>query len=406
MKILVVSQYFWPENFRINDLVRGLAERGHQVTVLTGFPNYPEGRFAPGYSWFRKSVQEYCGARIFRVPLFPRGRGGSIRLVLNYFSFVFTGCLLGPLLCRGKYDLVFVHEPSPVTVGLPALLLKKIKKAPLMFWVQDLWPESLLATGAVRSSLILGGVSHLVRFIYRRCDRILVASRSFRPSVLRHAGADEKISYFPQSADEFYRPLKPEPGSTEEAEMPRGFRLLFAGNIGVAQDFVTILNAAELLKGQTDIHWVIIGEGRMRPWVEDQIARRRLEETVHLLGWRNVEAMPRYFSLADGLLVSLKKDPLFSLTVPGKLQSYLACAKPVIAALDGEGAAIVRESGAGFVAPAEDPEQLAAAVRMLYGMTEEQRSAIGLCGREYFERNFERNALMARLEEWFGEICR
>ncbi len=153
MRILIVSQYFWPENFRINDLVVGLIEKGYQVTVLTGKPNYPAGKFFLGYGFFHGNRDSYHGAEVLRVPIVPRGNGATWRLAVNFLSFVFFAGLLGPFLCRGKYDLIFVYEPSPMTVGLPALLLKKIKSAPIMFWVQDLWPESLSATGAISSAL-------------------------------------------------------------------------------------------------------------------------------------------------------------------------------------------------------------------------------------------------------------
>ena len=183
MKILIVTQYFWPESFRINDLALGLKERGHMVTVLTGMPNYPSGRLFQGYGLFSQSKDEFQGILIHRVPLIPRGKGERWRLALNYLSFTCFASLLAPLRCRGVFDLIFVYEPSPITVGLPALVLKPLKRAPIIFWVHDLWPESLSATEAVRSEPVLRSVAKLVRFIYRRCDRILVQSEGFIPSV-------------------------------------------------------------------------------------------------------------------------------------------------------------------------------------------------------------------------------
>lgn len=179
MRILIVTQYFWPESFRINDIALGLRDKGHKVTVLTGQPNYPAGSFFPGYGFFKKIREDYNGVDVVRVPLLPRGSGGGVRLVLNYLSFAFFASILAPFRCRSGYDVIFVYEPSPITVGLPALLLKKLKHAPIMFWVQDLWPESLSATGAVRSAWVLKLVERLVRSIYRGCDVILVQSRAF-----------------------------------------------------------------------------------------------------------------------------------------------------------------------------------------------------------------------------------
>ena len=179
---------------------------------------------------------------------------------------------------------------------------------------------------------------------------------------------------------------------------------MFAGNIGVAQDFATILEAAEKLKGYPDIHWVIIGDGRMRPWVETQVKKRGLAKRIHLLGRHPVQAMPRYFSLADALLVTLRKAPIFELTIPSKVQPYLACAKPIVAALDGEGARVIKEAEAGVTCPSGDPEALSEAVLALYSMPKKEREAMGLRGREYFEKHFERTMLLGRLEQWMHEL--
>jgi colanic acid biosynthesis glycosyl transferase WcaI len=404
MRILLVTQYFWPESFPINDLVLGLREKNHRITVLTGIPNYPEGQFFSGYGLFKNRKQDYHGIKIFRVPLVPRGRGGGLRLVLNYFSFALCASILAPLLCRDTYDLIFVYEPSPITVGIPALVLKRLKSAPILFWMQDLWPESLSATGAVKSGKILKLVARLVRFIYLRCDRILIQSRAFLPQVESFGVKSERIFYYPNSAEDFYRPMQLDADAPERSLMPRGFRVMFAGNIGAAQDFATILKAAEKLKGYQDIHWIIIGDGRMRPWVETQVQRRGLKENVHLLGRHPVQVMPRYFALADVLLVTLRKDPIFELTIPSKVQSYLACAKPTIAALDGEGTRIINEARAGVTCPTENPTALSEAVLEIYSLPEKEREAMGLRGRDYFEKHFERTMLLDRLEKWMKEL--
>ena len=407
MKILIVTQYFWPENFRINDLVLGLKERGHEVRVLTGMPNYPGGQIFTGYSLFKPFKEIYeDDIPVFRLPLIPRGNGTRLRLIFNYLSFVISGCLLGPLRRLGPVDLIFIYEPSPITVCLPALLLKKLKSAPVMFWMQDLWPESLSATGAVRSEKILKMVDMLVRFIYKGCDRILVQSRAFFQPIKRQGGDSSRSLYFPNSAEELYQPVILEKDAPERALMPKGFCVTFAGNIGAAQDFGTILNAAEILKDHREINWVIIGDGRMFPWVKSQIIERNLMQTVHLLGRYPVEAMPRFFALSDALLVTLKKEPIFSLTIPSKIQSYLACAKPIIAALDGEGARIIKEADAGLTCPAENPEALAKAVLTLYNMPLSERQTMGMCGRTYFNSHFEHKMLLDRLEIWMEELIK
>jgi len=404
MKILVVTQYFWPENFRINDLLLGLKERGHKVKVLTGIPNYPGGRFFKGYKNYRPLFEIYDDIPVFRTPIIPRGNGSRIRLVLNYLSFAFFACLLTPFRRLDAIDLIFVYEPSPITVCLPALLLKKLKSAPVMFWMQDLWPESLSATGAIKSEIILKIVDILVRFIYRRCDRILIQSRAFFEPVKNQGSQSNRILYFPNSAEELYRPVILEKDADERAVMPEGFCVTFAGNIGAAQDFGTILKAAEILKEHTEINCVVIGDGRMFKWVKGQVIKRGLSKTVHLLGRYPAEAMPRFFALSDVLLVTLKKEPIFALTIPSKVQSYLACAKPIIAALDGEGAKVVEEAGAGLNCPAENPEALADAVLKLYNISEADRKGMGKKGISYFEKHFEREMLLDRLEGWMKEL--
>ena len=403
MRLLIVSQYFWPENFRINDLAQGLVKIGHHVTVLTGKPNDPAGQLCDGYSFWGRSREMFTGIEVIRVPLVARGHGGAVRLVLNFFSFALFASLFGPLRCRGSFDVVFVYEPSPVTVGLPGLVMKAVKNAPLMFWVQDLWPESLSATGAVKSRWVLDRVSFLVRFIYRGCDRVLVQSRAFVDRV-RVLGADPKrILYYPNSAEELYRPVLrgPVPGSRV---LPNGFRVMFAGNIGAAQSFETILSAAETLRDHREIHWLILGDGRQSRWLHEEVARRDLSQCVHLLGRYPAESMPDWFAQAEVLLVSLRKDPIFALTIPSKIQSYMACGRPILAALEGEGARIVEEARAGIVVPAENSSALAKAVLDMSLMPPSEREAMGENGRRYFLQEFERETLLVRLDSWMKEL--
>ncbi|MCG2711227.1 MAG: glycosyltransferase family 4 protein [Candidatus Omnitrophica bacterium] len=404
MKILVVTQYFWPENFRINDLTAGLVEKGHAVTVLTGIPNYPGGEFFPGYGMSKNMRQEYQGAKIIRVPLIPRGNSGKLRLVFNYFSFVFFASILAPFVCREKYDLIFVCQLSPVTVVLPAILLKKLKAVPIILWVQDLWPESLSATGAVNSPFLLKLVEKLVHFIYHKCDLILVQSKAFIPLIRKFGVKANRISYLPNNTEIFYRPVEVEKDAPERKKIPQGFIVMFAGNIGAAQDFSTIISAAEKLNNYPDIYWVILGDGRRRQWAQDEVAARNLEDQFIFLGRHPPEQMPRYFALADVLLVTLSNEEIFKLTVPAKVQSYLACAKPIIASLAGEGARIIEEAGAGFSCRPEYPESLAQLVLKVYSMLDSERCGMGRKGREYFEKNFERYKLLDQLNERIARL--
>ncbi len=269
--MLVVTQYFWPERFRINDLVTDMKARGYEVTVLTGKPNYPTGQFFSGYGFLSRSKDEYQGVTVHRAPLIPRGKGQNWRLALNYLSFAFFAAIFAPFRCREDFDVIFVYEPSPVTVCLPAIVLKWLRRKPLILWVGDPWPESLSATGAVESRFVLGLVEKMVTFIYRQCDLVLVQSQAFVPSVTARGADTRKVHFFPNWAESLYQVVTPSADAQEREQMPEGFCVMFAGNIGTAQSFETILAAAVQLKENSDIHWVILGEGLKKSWVEAQV---------------------------------------------------------------------------------------------------------------------------------------
>jgi colanic acid biosynthesis glycosyl transferase WcaI len=402
MRILVVSQYFWPENFRINDLVKEWVQRGHEVTVLTGIPNYPAGKVFEAYRLQPKSFAEYEGAKVFRVPMFPRSSGG-LRLMLNYVSFVFGGVIWGTWRLRGTQpDAIFVFEPSPVTVGLPAVWLGRIKKTPVVFWALDLWPETLAGIGAVRSPRVLGWVGHLVRFIYNRCTLVLGQSHGFLGSIARYCDDKAKIRYFPSWAEDVFTNSSVQP-APEVPDIPDTFTVMFAGNIGEAQDMPAVLDAAERLKGIASIRWVIVGDGRKSGWLQSEVFRRGLDKQVLLVGRFPVERMPSFYAHADVLLVSLKRDPVFSMTIPSKVQSYLTAGIPLLGMLDGEGAAVIRGAQAGLTCDAGDSEGLAEAVKVLAAMPLKERQQLGINGRRYAKHEFGRTQLIDRLETMLAE---
>ncbi len=402
MRILVVSQYFWPENFRINDLVEEWGRRGHEVTVLTGIPNYPAGEVFETYRRQPSSFAEYEGAKVFRVPMMPRGTGG-LRLMLNYLSFVLGGVIWGPWRLRGlQVDAIFVFEPSPVTVGLPAVWLGKIKKAPVVFWALDLWPETLAAIGVVRSPRVLAWVGNLVGLIYNHCTLVLGQSRGFLGSIAKYCDDKAKIRYFPSWAEDVFTnsgvQLAP-----EVPDLPDTFTVVFAGNIGEAQDMPAVLDTADRLKENAGIRWVIVGDGRKSEWLRSEVVRRGLDKQVLLVERFPVERMPSFYAHADALLVSLKRDPVFSMTIPGKVQSYLMAGIPLLGMLDGEGANVIREAQAGLTCDAGDSKGLAEAVQALAAMPLEERRQLGMNGRRYAEQEFGRTQLIDRLETMLEE---
>ncbi len=402
MKILIVSQYFYPELFRVNDLAAGMKERGHEVTVLTGLPNYPKGKIYEGYGFFKNLESEYQGIKIIRSWLIPRGNSGGIRLMLNYLSFALFSSIWGIIKLRGKYDIIFVHEVSPIFVGIPALVMKWRFRAPVFFWILDLWPESLTAAGNITSPAILKPVKMVVRFVYKYSDKLLVASQAFRPSVLSFQVPTDKLYYLPNWSEATALPDK----TTDfqyASLIPEGFKIMFAGNVGESQDFPAILDAAEKLKEYKSIKWLIIGSGRRVEWIKNEIAARGLADNFLLLGQYPLELMGGFINHADVMLVTLKKDPIFAMTVPAKLQAYMAWGKPVLTMLDGECSRIVKEANAGLVANSGDSEQLARNILEMYRMSETERTETGNNALKYYKENFDRNILFDQLEELFRQ---
>jgi colanic acid biosynthesis glycosyl transferase WcaI len=403
LKLLVVTQYFWPENFRINDLVTDLVARGHEVTVLTGKPNYPDGETFKEFLSTKSNYNNYNGAKIIRVPMLARGKGKT-SLFLNYISYAVSASIFGVwALRKEKLDSIFTYQLSPITVGIPAIIIRAIKKIPLVFLVLDLWPESLEAVGVVRSKLILKCVGLLVSFIYARSDLILAQSKSFIPEIKKYVHIDSRIEYFPSWAESAITMQDVQPAPEIDSKMGV-FKVMFAGNIGEAQDFPAILAAADRLRKYKKIQWLIIGDGRKADWVKEKISQMGLDEHVLMLGRYPVERMPSFFQHADALLVTLKNEPIFSLTIPAKLQAYLAAKKPILGMLNGEGAEIIRISGAGISCAAGDAKALAAAVLKLYEMDAESRDALGRNGFEFGIKEFDRFKLINQLESWLKNL--
>jgi len=403
MKILILSQHFWPETFRINQVATDLARTGCEVTVLTGKPNYPSGVVFEGYKATGIARETYEGIDVHRVPLVPRGRGGAVGLAWNYLSFLSVASVLGPWMLRGrKFDVVFVYGTSPILQAIPAVIIKWIKHSPLVVWVQDLWPDSLQATGFVKSPLLLRWVALAVRWIYRRADLLLVQSEAFVRPVRTMAG-DTPVEYHPNPGE---TPLAQQATAQESQDVPLAsgcFNVVFTGNIGTAQGLERVLDAAQELVADADIRFVLVGAGSRLEALRQEVQRRKLTN-VSLPGHFPASAMPSLMARASALLVSLTAEPIFSQTVPSKVQSYLASGRPIIAFLDGEGARIVQEAGAGVACPAGDHRGLVRAVLDLRARTGAQRAAMGEAGRRFYVQHFEPDALAQRLAARFARL--
>ncbi|RQP15011.1 MAG: glycosyltransferase WbuB [Chryseobacterium sp.] len=397
MKILIVAQGYYPENFKSNDLSFELSRRGHDVTVLTGLPNYPEGEIYPGYGFFKNLNQEINGVRVIRSWLLPRGKGGGFRLFLNYYSFAFFASIRAFFLgTRERFDAVIVHAPSPIMQFYPAWVLKWLHKTPVYFWIMDLWPESLEVAGGIKNKWVLGYYENLATKFYKNSEKILITSRGFERSIRAKGDFSDKIEYFPNWAEDSIA------GGTADypiPDLPEGFRIMFAGNVGEAQDLDAVMRAALELRNERHIKWIIVGDGRKMPFVKEFIEQHGLHETVRAVGRFPVEAMATFFNAADVMLVSLKDNPLFTLTVPARIQAYMSAGKPIVVMLNGEGADIINEAGNGISVPAGDFHALAAAVQKLSKLAPDTLTQMGKNSRKYFEDHFTLSGCIDELEK-------
>ena len=394
MRVLIVSQYFWPEDFRINDVARTLKDKGIEVEVLTGKPNYPRGKIFDGYRASGCQRESYRGININRIPLLARGKG-DWRLALNYLSFIVSGLLFSPRLLHGKkYDAIFVYAPSPILQAIPAIFLGWLKGCPVVLWVQDLWPESLSATGHVKNRAVLKTVEWVVRFIYRHVDLLLAQSHAFIEPI-KALASGTPVRYLPNSVGESF--LEPVTAAVPQvAGLETGFPVMFAGNIGSAQAVEVIVDAAELLKGYAEISFVLLGDGSRREWMLQQVKARGLSN-MHLPGRFPIETMPGFMQKASVLLVTLADQEIFRYTIPSKVQAYLAAGRPILACLNGEGADLVADAQAGLTVPAGDGGALAEAVLRMYRMTLTEREAMGARGRLYYAQHFSHDMLVDQL---------
>jgi len=394
MRILIISQYFFPENFRINDLVFSLKERGHQVEVLTGKPNYPKGDYFEGYSWKNPPEEKIQGVKVHRANLILRKKGRGFRLFLNYFSFVFFA-FFKIFQLKKTFDKVLIFAPSPITVGILGVVAAKRFRCKSYLWVHDLWPESVRVAGGISNGSILSLIDKMTKIIYRFTDIILVQSPEFKTYIKNQNIPDHKLIYYPYYAENFYTVVDKQ--QKYNKLFPKGFNILFAGNIGVAQSFDTIVSAFELIK-EYKINLIILGDGRDKERIKRIIKEKGISHKFFFLGSFPPGEMPFYFACADSLLITLKKADIFSYTIPGKLQSYLACGKPIIGALDGIGRKIISESKSGLCSASEDYNGLSKNILSMYNSSKTKRNSFGQNGLVYYNKKFSKNYLIKKLE--------
>lgn len=390
--ILVLSQYFYPEPFRINDMCMEWIKRGYKVTVLTGIPNYPYGKFYQGYGYTKKRFERWNGIDIIRIPLIPRGNS-SMGMVLNYLSFVGAG-YIWKCFSKLKADFVFMFEVSPMTQTLVGVWYAKKHKIPCYLYVQDLWPDNVEIVTGIHSKLILGPIGKMVDYVYRNCNRIFATSESFVKEIVKRGVDEGKVKFWPQYAEEFYKPLK-----MERLEHKDKFIIAFTGNIGYAQGLDILPKVAEQLKqNEKKALFKIVGDGRYKDRFIQEIKDKDVLDMFEIIGRQPAENIPAILSQCDAAFVSFMDNPLFEKTIPAKLQSYMACGMPIVAAASGETEKIIAEAQNGVCCRIGDVDGLAAAIEdiMEWDM-EKMRQA----SRTYFDVHFDKKKLMDQMEQYF-----
>lgn len=408
MRILVVSQYFWPENFRINDLCAELSKRGHEVTILTAKPNYPAGDIFQEYKDSPKIYNDYKDCKVVRVPIIPRGQN-ALTLMLNYLSYPILASTFGLYkLRKQEFDLVFVFQLSPVFLAIPAIVYRAVYKKPVVMWVLDLWPDTLKSVKNNIRSTTYRLISWIVSKIYNRCDVILGQSESFTLKIKQRSKHSTLVKFMPNWSEDIFSKTKIIEGFETNIELNKDiFKVLFAGNVGEAQDFPAIIKAASLVKdAKLNIRIYIVGDGRELDYVKNQIVKAKLNDTLILLGRHSLEYMPKFYSQSDALLVSLKESDAFSMTIPGKLQSYMSAGKPVITMLNGEGSQVVESARCGLTNKSGDFQGLANSIIKMSKMTVLERKELAENGLSYSQLNFSRSLIIDAFEETLTQVIK
>lgn len=405
-RLLVVCQHYWPESFRLNDMVAYFRERGVEVDVLCGLPNYPSGKFAEGYSLRGPYRQTRGGVQIFRVPEVPRGDNSNVRISLNYLSFPAASLLRVPQLLTRHYDAVLSYQLSPVMMSIAAVIISKLKRIPLTMYVLDLWPENMFSVMPLENPVLRTVLTRHSHWYYRRADRLVALTRRMAARLGEVTGrAPDSIPVLPQAPEKVHSQV-----IVDDALVARfrdTFNVVFTGNISPAQSFDTMVAAAELLKdrGLDDVAWVIVGDGMSRTDAEAAVDVAGLRDRFTFEGMVPLDDVPKYTHIADALVGCLVTSDLLEATIPAKVLSYVAAGKPVVLAMDGEVRELIEDQiGCGIVGPTEDAIALADAIQRLHDLAPEERAAMGARARAYQQEHLDRDVLLARMVDVvFGE---
>lgn len=397
-RILIVTQYFYPENFRINDLALELKNRGYEISVLTGLPNYPNGEYFDGYTKNKNCDEIWNDIPIYRCKLRPRNKG-SINLVRNYLSFIHEANKKSKELKKKEFDLIYVFEVSPITVALPAIKLKRKRNIPIVMNVQDLWPENIIAITGIKNKIFIKIIKILVKYIYQQCDLILAASESFVENIRTYlCDNKEKVKFWPQ-----YSIVEKEKKQKELFD-PENFNIVFTGNIGEAQGLDIVIEAAKELKDNR-IRWQLIGDGRNEEQLKQKVRSYGLEEIVIFHGRKPEKEIPQYLACADAALLILKPDPVFEMTLPAKLQTYMACGIPIIGCVSGEGKKIIEKAEAGIISNEITKVGLIKVCNMFLEYDKNDYEILCRNSLTYSTMNFDKKNLIEQLVYYMRVLC-
>lgn len=399
--ILVLSQFFYPEQFRINDICKEWVQRGYKVTVVTGIPNYPKGKFYEGYGLFKNRKENWNGIDIIRLPLIPRGKS-TIGLIANYLSFPVSQ-FFWMLFTSIDPDVIFMFETSPMTqcmlgVWLKNKLKRHDKKIELLGYIQDLWPENVEIMTGIHSPLVIRPIEKMVRYIYRNCDYIFATSPSFVDAIRSRIESEkEKVIYWPQYAEDHYQPVDHTIANEEI------LKIIFTGNIGYAQGLDILPRTVACLKNRDiSVKFLIVGDGRYRQQMQEEIEKAQLSSFFEFLGYRPSEDIPQLFRDSDVAFLSFMKTELFAKTIPAKLQTYLACGMPVLASAEGETKRIIDESNCGMCTPLGDEVALAKAIEEMQEKLLAERDIWSKNARQYYETHFDKTSLLNQMDMYLN----
>lgn len=396
--ILVISQYFFPENFRINDMCKEWIERGYEVTVVTGIPNYPHGKFFKGYGFIKRARENYKGINIIRLPIISRGNS-SFKLILNYLSFVISGGIWS-LFSKLEPTHVFIFEVSPMTQALPGIWFAQKKKIPCFLYVQDLWPENIEIVTGINNKNILDIIGKMVDYIYKRTTKIFTTSNSFVTAISKRGVPLEKIKFWPQYAEEFYKVAE----KNKKIEDKDVFSFVFTGNIGNAQGLDILPKVASEIKKlnlKKKVKFTLVGDGRYKTDLINVVKKNNVGDMFIFIDKQPVEAIPGILANHDVAVITLANSKLFSMTIPAKLQSYMACGMPVLASVEGECASIIKESNSGFSSSPDDVSSMVNNIIKFIDLPLEELREMKINSEKYCTEFFNKNDLMNEMDIYF-----